>query len=234
VKSGARFGSPVRTASKQRSMSVEPKPLAESGIRRARSASVDYQPPPTAQRADKFAAKPRAFPPPSRPVAGPKLPFPLLPAREPPIPEDTETQDSCTEDTTGPNIAAAPSASPAKSFLRQPITGSRIPRIGAKPYARPATTASTSAKAQGGKTPGVMRRADLTVKSDAERAVSLWSISSWWGFLAGPLTITIISQGPSEWYQYRAEAGVALPAQMPTLLHPVQVRLFDYWWCYTN
>jgi hypothetical protein len=79
--------------------------------------------------------------PPSKPRPGTKLPFPLVPGQKVgtdlphSIPEEAEGPEAVGEDAIA-NEAAA-SSSPVKSSLKKPSIGSRIPRIGAKPYARP-------------------------------------------------------------------------------------------------
>lgn len=130
--------SPARPAAvKARSASAEPKPLFPKP---ARSRSVD--PSPQASRIIDSKGKEPMFPkPPSKPRPGAKLPFPLVPGQKAgtdlphSIPEEAEGPEAVGEDAIA-NEAAA-SSSPVKSSLKKPSVGSRIPRIGAKPYARP-------------------------------------------------------------------------------------------------
>ncbi|OCH95544.1 hypothetical protein OBBRIDRAFT_745235 [Obba rivulosa] len=84
------------------------------------------------------------------------LPFPIVaaPARVPPIPEVEEGQiDDKPARSTSPSRPVKASPAKTTSSLRQPSAGpsSRIPRIGAKPYARPkpAQTITTEAKPTG-------------------------------------------------------------------------------------
>ena len=143
----AELNTPVRSparpvAAKARSASAEPKPLFPQP---ARSRSVD--PSPQASRItdskgrDRKGKEPMFPKPPSKPRPGAKLPFPLVPGQKAgtdlphSIPEEAEGPEAVGEDAIA-NEAAA-SSSPVKSSLKKPSTGSRIPRIGAKPYARP-------------------------------------------------------------------------------------------------
>ncbi|KAG1731899.1 hypothetical protein EDB19DRAFT_1912286 [Suillus lakei] len=77
----------------------------------------------------------------SKPRSGAKLPFPLVVGQKVvtdlphSIPEEAEGSEAVGEDPIANQ--AASSSSPVKSSLKQPSIGSRIPRIGAKPYARP-------------------------------------------------------------------------------------------------
>ncbi|KZT26216.1 hypothetical protein NEOLEDRAFT_1241097 [Neolentinus lepideus HHB14362 ss-1] len=106
----------VRSAAPLRSRSVEAEDKAKQGrtIQRPGSAPV----PDIAPHFDLKAS--------SRPPRNP-LPFPINP-----IPEEGESQMQGASQTKQP-----PASSPAKSALRQQSAGSRIPRIGSKPYARP-------------------------------------------------------------------------------------------------
>ncbi|THH11580.1 hypothetical protein EW146_g7984 [Bondarzewia mesenterica] len=102
--------------------------------------------------------EPFSFKPPSRALSDSELSSPSKPRNALPfpvrsraqnsgsklpdsIPEETEAQASSNDAPTaiaGPSVTATATASPAKSSLRQPSSvTSRIPRIGAKPYARP-------------------------------------------------------------------------------------------------
>ena len=93
--------------------------------------------------------------------AATKLPFPLVSgsAHERPtsIPEENEILSS--PDAVAPPEASKsplpPSSSPVKSSLKQP-SGSRIPRIGAKPYSR----LRMSPKRQESKSPTISRKAN--------------------------------------------------------------------------
>ncbi|KAG1853702.1 hypothetical protein DFJ58DRAFT_728097 [Suillus subalutaceus] len=110
--------SPTRPAgARARSTSTEPKPIVFQPLR---SHSVD----PSPGAADSKGKEP-VFPKfSSKPKSGIKLPFPLAEGSE----------------AVGEHLVAnqaASSSSPVKSGLKQPSVGSRIPRIGAKPYARP-------------------------------------------------------------------------------------------------
>jgi len=165
---GSRLGSPVRTISRERSRSVEPKPL-ETGSRKGQNTSIDYQKP---VGTGQLPVRPHTFPPASRPMLGPELSFPLVPAREPPIPEVVKTQEPA-ENSMNYNSATAASSSRAKSTLRQPSSRSQIPRMGIKPYSRPTPTTATSSRDTHGKTRGVMRKADLSINADVLKPVSL-------------------------------------------------------------
>lgn len=129
--------SPTRPAApRARSSSVEPKPIFSQPVR---SRSVD--PSPQASRLANSKGKEPMFPKlSSKPIFGAKLPFPLVAGRKAgtdlpqSIPEEAEGE-VLGEDLIANEAAASPS--PMKSSLKQPSTGSRIPRIGAKPYARP-------------------------------------------------------------------------------------------------
>ena len=113
----------------------------------------------------------------SRPPAGAALPFPLRPAQDTSKPIAEEGVDASG---TQCHAAAAdgPKPSPKNSMLRQKSTGSRIPRMGFKPYARPATvSASTSKKATQGKVPVTMRKVGLAPYIDVAKPVSSISVS---------------------------------------------------------
>ncbi|TFK54903.1 hypothetical protein OE88DRAFT_973819 [Heliocybe sulcata] len=105
---------PTAAAAPQRSRSLEAEERAKQGKSIQRPWSADIVP-----RLDfKGAARPPRNP----------LPFPINP-----IPEESELQAQ----EPSQQAKELPASSPAKSTLRQPSAGSRIPRIGSKPYARP-------------------------------------------------------------------------------------------------
>ncbi|KAG2111519.1 uncharacterized protein F5147DRAFT_771670 [Suillus discolor] len=115
------FNSPVRSptrpaGARARSASAEPKPIVSQPIR---SHSVD----PLPRAADNKGKEPMFPNFSSKPRSGAKLPFPLKDLKL--VGEDLIANQ------------AASSSSPVKFSLKQPSIGSRIPRIGAKPYARP-------------------------------------------------------------------------------------------------
>ncbi|KAG1756805.1 uncharacterized protein EDB91DRAFT_1076736 [Suillus paluster] len=126
--------SPTRPAAgRARSTSTEPKPIVPQPLR---SRSVDPSP-----RAPDSKGKEPMFPKlSSKPRSGAKLPFPLVPGQK----AGTDLPHSIPEEAEGSEVGehsianhAESSSSPVKSSLKKPSTGSRIPRIGAKPYARP-------------------------------------------------------------------------------------------------
>lgn len=127
--------SPTRPAgARARSASAEPKPIVFQPLR---SHSVDPSP-----RATDSKGKEPIFPKfSSKPKSGIKLPFPLVAGQKAgtdlphSIPEEAEGSEAVGEDLVANQ--AVSSSSPVKSGLKQPSIGSRIPRIGAKPYARP-------------------------------------------------------------------------------------------------
>jgi hypothetical protein len=149
------FNSPVRSptrlaAGRARSVSAEPKPMAFQPLR---SHSVDPSPRP-ADSKGKEPMFPKLF---SKPRSGAKLPFPLVPGQKAgtdlphSIPEEAEGSGAVGEDLVA-NWAA--SSSLVKFNLKQPSVGSRIPRIGAEPYARlqtqkPVSSAATKLPAFG-------------------------------------------------------------------------------------
>ena len=125
------------------------------------------------------------------PITGPKLPFPLAPAHEFPKSEVVATSST-----------AGRASGPQKSSLRQHSSGSRIPRIGIKPYARPgASTASGTGQTNQRKMPTVMRRVDLAPKNDTAKAVSP-------SYNSDPLIADDLqtSLNPSGWCRWRAGA----------------------------
>jgi hypothetical protein len=132
------FNSPVRSptrpaAARARSVSAEPRPMVFQPLR---SHSVDPSPR-AADSKGKEPMFPKLF---SKPRSGVKLPFPLVAGQKAgtdlphSIPEEAEGSEAVGEDLIA-NWSAS-SSSPSKSSLKQPSIGSRIPRIGAKPYAR--------------------------------------------------------------------------------------------------
>ncbi|OBZ75712.1 hypothetical protein A0H81_04382 [Grifola frondosa] len=142
-KSVMRGQSPARMLfrERERSGSAEPKPLV---VRKQRSASAEpptlavgkngffQRPPPSAARSHVATCSDSEV---ERERKWGTLPFPIIvPGRVPPAIPEAEEVDS------GPSSKPLKS-SPAKpvSSLRQPSagSGSKIPRIGAKPYARP-------------------------------------------------------------------------------------------------
>ncbi|PIL23926.1 hypothetical protein GSI_13677 [Ganoderma sinense ZZ0214-1] len=156
-----RLQSPVRASSvpprdRERSTSVEPQPFRKR--ERGASAEPTSRPPalgrrPQFQKPASSDGVPGAA---SKPHSG--LPFPFVPGQQqrvPSIPEGYEPVSSPTRPIprvavgTGSRGTSAAVASPAKqgSSLRQPSAGagSKIPRIGAKPYARPRSGTSAEA-----------------------------------------------------------------------------------------
>lgn len=133
------FNSPVRSptrpaGARARSASAEPKPFVSQPLR---SHSVD----PLPRVADNKGKEP-FFPNfSSKPRSGARLPFPLVTGQKTgtdfpqSIPEEAEGSETVEEDSIANQ--ATSSSSPVKFSLKQPSIGSRIPRIGAKPYARP-------------------------------------------------------------------------------------------------
>ncbi|KAJ7709927.1 hypothetical protein B0H17DRAFT_1324739 [Mycena rosella] len=132
---GMRFGSPTRGRSRERSGSVEPRP-PWNGIAAAGPSDLGA-----------FASKSRSSP--SRSMSAPikkgKLPFPLTPSgpdRPAPIPEEkvlSPNADALENPTPPPPVLGVIKV--PRSVLKQPT--SRIPRIGSKPYARPAAAPSS-------------------------------------------------------------------------------------------
>ncbi|KAG6329837.1 hypothetical protein ID866_9254 [Astraeus odoratus] len=135
-------GISTKSVLRARSASAEPRPAVPSP---SRSRSVE--PSPRVARATVSGkAKEPAFPR-LYTAAGVELPYPLV-AKEKshigPIPEESEEANVRG---THLHTSVAP-ATPHKSQLKQPSVTSRIPRIGAKPYARPrpgVTTTSNTA-----------------------------------------------------------------------------------------
>ena len=130
--------SPTRLATpRAQSASAEPKPVFPQPIR---SHSVD--PSPQASRFINSKGKEPMFPKlSSKSISGAKLPFPLVASRKAgtdlphSIPEETERPETFGEDLVAGEVAVP--SSPVKSSLKKPSTSSRIPKISAKPYARP-------------------------------------------------------------------------------------------------
>lgn len=140
------FNSPVRSpnrpaGARARSVSAEPKPIVFQPLR---SHSVDPSP-----RAADSKGKEPMFPKfSSKPKSGAKLPFPLVAGQK----AGSDLPHSIPEEMEGSETdlianQATLSSSPVKSGLKQPSVGSRIPRIGAKPYARPQPKKSVSSTA---------------------------------------------------------------------------------------
>jgi hypothetical protein len=138
---GLRFGSPTRGRSRERSGSVEPRPPWNGSATAAGPSDLGAS-----------ASKSRHSP--SRTISAPikkgKLPFPLTPSasdRPAPIPELDDKVLSPNTDAPAPSPVLGIIKVP-RSNLKQPT--SRIPRIGTKPYARPATKPASD---RGGKAP---------------------------------------------------------------------------------
>ncbi|KAH7889713.1 hypothetical protein F5I97DRAFT_1924231 [Phlebopus sp. FC_14] len=131
-----RSGSPTRPIPRARSASVEPKPLRPT---LARSHSVE--PSPTVPRLrNRETANESTFPKvPVIPRFGAKLPFPLASGQKSRSnwPDTIHEEHAATFVGNPGEGSEMKVQSPVKSQLRQPSAGSRIPRIGAKPYARP-------------------------------------------------------------------------------------------------
>lgn len=161
----SRLQSPVRASSvpprdRERSTLVEPQPLR----RRERGASAEPASRPPALGRRPMFQKPASSDGTSGSASKPHndLPFPFVPGQQqrvPSIPEGDECGflQSPTRQVprvavgTGSRGTSAAVASPAKqgSSLRQPSTGSsKIPRIGAKPYARPRSGTSAEASSK--------------------------------------------------------------------------------------
>ncbi|KAI0646987.1 hypothetical protein C8Q79DRAFT_1118069 [Trametes meyenii] len=145
----ARAASPVRAAPRERQRSGSAEPRPQLG-RKERGASAEPTTRPPALGRRPLFLKPAASDGVSVPTFRPALPFPLVqPQRlHPAIPEGEEPGPSTVRQ---PAVTTAPvqaKASPAKaSSLRQPSAGagSKIPRIGAKPYARPKASSKLEA-----------------------------------------------------------------------------------------
>lgn len=150
-----------------RSASVEPRPAIATP---ARSRSVE--PSSTTSRVrnnveGKGPMFPRVL---TTPRASTKLPYPLIATEKSeasstyPIPEENESEETGGADTNLTTGVLVPS--PHKSQLKQPSVGSRIPRIGAKPYARPRGIANVS------KVPSVPKTLPSNVSVSDEDLVS--------------------------------------------------------------
>ncbi|KAJ7452446.1 hypothetical protein B0H11DRAFT_2073459 [Mycena galericulata] len=125
---GMRFGSPTRGKSRERSGSVEPRPPWNGSA--------------VAGPSDLGASASKSRSSPSRSTSAPikkgKLPFPLTPSTS-----DPPLQISEPPDADPPDQPTLPPLSPVLSIIKVPRSNlkqptSRIPRIGTKPYARPA------------------------------------------------------------------------------------------------
>ncbi|KIO13346.1 hypothetical protein M404DRAFT_571455 [Pisolithus tinctorius Marx 270] len=131
---------PMPIILRTRSASVEPQPSILSSVR---SRSVEPSPASTRTRGDGKDKEPM-FPHLTTLRATPTLPFPLVPVEKAeagsthPIPEENETEETTVPDATRKILPVGPD----KSHLRQRSVGSRIPRMNAKPYARPQTGAN--------------------------------------------------------------------------------------------
>ncbi|KAJ7273693.1 hypothetical protein B0H12DRAFT_1043535 [Mycena haematopus] len=167
---GMRFGSPTRGRSRERSGSVEPRPPWNTSGPVAGPSELRVS-----------ATKSRSSP--SRPNAAPikqgKLPFLLTPSgsdRPPSIPEVDDKVLSPHGD--APPAPASPVLGIVKvprSNLKQPT--SRIPRIGTKPYARPAPAAkSTTDKNK--KAPAASTRKPTTAREPPSRTIKVARIAS--------------------------------------------------------
>ncbi|KAL4074454.1 hypothetical protein V8B97DRAFT_1689036 [Scleroderma yunnanense] len=134
----------THTLLRTRSASVEPRPTIPSP---SRSRSVEPSPTiagVTNSAKGKGPMFPRIV---MTPKTSTKLPYPLIPAEKSeanstyPIPEENEGEETGDGVT---NLITGVVPSPHKSQLKQPSVGSRIPRIGAKPYARPRSGTSSA------------------------------------------------------------------------------------------
>ncbi|KAH7916067.1 hypothetical protein BJ138DRAFT_1053698 [Hygrophoropsis aurantiaca] len=147
------MNSPSRLIPRARSASVEPAPTKPLPVR---SQSVDPTQNAESKGKNFLFAKPSA----TIPRPGSNLPFPLVPGQTSgsglphSIPEESEVPDAMPGPSTATTSRNLPASSPMKSNLKQPSAGSRIPRIGVKPYARPVAKngkgkeVSTTAKPQ--------------------------------------------------------------------------------------
>ena len=203
--------SPIRAPLNARSKSVEPKPVQSTATRPARSASVDYQHPPTlTTRNDSLRTKPQTFPPVSKSAPRLPLPYPLVPPREPSIPEETEPLLSSPDAHIKSIPVVLTSTTPTKSHLRQSPSTSRIPRMTMKPYTKPAlvAAATTSSKAKEGKASGIMRRVDLALGANAVKTVGPIVLASFYYADGG---ISIWDRSDPHLYQKKAVPAVPPP-----------------------
>ncbi|TFY67277.1 hypothetical protein EVJ58_g1735 [Rhodofomes roseus] len=163
-KAPIRSSSPVRPAPKERARSNSVESVARPLFERSRSAE------PARPLASSFAKPSSAGSSTLRSNAATSLPFPLVPSSSrahPSIPEVDEGEADTRTTTPHERVRSRspPGSSPAKhvSLLRQPSANvtSRIPRIGAKPYARPKSKepSPTPAPAPEPRPPKVPRRA---------------------------------------------------------------------------
>ncbi|KAJ6547543.1 hypothetical protein B0H19DRAFT_998676 [Mycena capillaripes] len=143
---GMRFGSPTRGRSRERSGSVEPRPPWNGSGSNAGPSDLGAS-------ASKLRSSPSRSS--SAPLKKGNLPFPLTPSgsdRPAPIPELDEKILSPNTDATAPSPVLGV-IKVSRSNLKQPT--SRIPRIGTKPYARPAAKPPSD---KGGKAPAAATR----------------------------------------------------------------------------
>lgn len=164
-KAPMRLASPTRPASKEQVRSNSAEYMSRPVVS-ARNRSAE---PTTPQVASIFAKPPSAIGSIDTPKGNPgtPLPYPLIPSASrthPPIPEvdEGETENGTTQRNHAQS-SSPPASIPAKhvSSLRQPSANvtSRIPRIGAKPYARPRSKEPTPTPAAPPKPPIAPRRA---------------------------------------------------------------------------
>ncbi|KAJ7109355.1 hypothetical protein C8R44DRAFT_884402 [Mycena epipterygia] len=143
---GMRFGSPTRGRSRERSGSVEPRPPWNG-------TATTAGPPDLGASASKSRSSPsRSI---SAPIKKGKLPYPLTPSGSgltAPIPELSDKALSPNAEPPVLSIIKVPRLKPQTSNLKQPT--SRIPRIGTKPYARPA---AKTASDKGDKAPATRK-----------------------------------------------------------------------------
>ncbi|KAF7363426.1 C3H1-type domain-containing protein [Mycena sanguinolenta] len=158
---GMRFGSPTRGKSRERSGSAEPRPPWNASGPPAGPSDLRVS-----------ASKSRSSP--SRPNAPPikqgKLPFPLIPSGSD-RPLTREADDKVLSP--NPDAPAAP-VSPVLRIIKVPPTlkqpTSRIPRIGTKPYARPAAAAKPTTD-KNKKEPAASTRKVITAREPPARMI---------------------------------------------------------------
>ncbi|KAH9934757.1 uncharacterized protein B0H18DRAFT_951323 [Fomitopsis serialis] len=158
-KAPMRPSSPVRPSLKERARSNSVEPVSRPLFEQSRSAE------PTRPSASSLARPFSGGSSPPRTNAATPLPYPLVPSSSrvhPPIPEvDEGEEENRATQQERVRSRSPPGPSPVKnvSALRQSSASSRIPRIGAKPYARPKPKEPSPTLVQESKPPIVPRRA---------------------------------------------------------------------------